>query len=328
MSKLFVHLGKAGKPVKMKNMENHNLRKKDCPNADSERSHLNTYEGTKDIVRFIKAKEKECNAALKKVGKRKIRKDANLLFECLVTPGDMGFYDDVDDVQFFKDVDEFFNGYFQEGCIAQKCIHRDETTIHAHYMIMPLLEEGINYNHYFGNPELCSKFQQAIYDYLTLEKGYKFDERELAKYTKRKQTELKEWRKSVGKASNMVDALTDDSKKTDYAIKGVLADEEKKTLENRINNLAMENDLLEMKVEELEEDKSKLIQENEVLKLEYESLYRGVEGALKGDRKHKKEQIDSIRRMGREIVKREREMAQQQNGNDELQKSENGELER
>lgn len=328
MSKLFARINKATKPVKMKNMENHNLRKKDCPKADMSKSNLNTYEGTKDIVKYVKAKEKECNAALKKAGKRKIRKDANLLFECVVAPGEQEFFEKYDDVKFFQDVDEFFKGYISEECIAQKSIHRDELTYHAHYLIIPYFEEGINYNKYFANPEMCSKFQQALFDYLSVQKGYEFEGRELAKNTKRKHKEVKEWYKEVGKSSNMVEALTDENKKTDYAIKGVLADSEKSSLEDKISYLSVENDLLEMKIGELEEEKAKLVQENSLLKSEYEVLYRGVESALKGDRKHKKEQIENIKNIGRITVKKEREMLQEQRKDDEIQKTENGELER
>lgn len=328
MSKLFARINKATKAVKMKNMENHNLRKKDCPKADKEKSNMNTYEGTKDIVKYVKAKEKECNAALKKAGKRKIRKDANLLFECVVAPGEQEFFEKYDDTKFFQDVDEFFKGYISEECIAQKSIHRDELTYHAHYLIIPYYEEGINYNKYFANPEMCSKFQQALFDYLSVEKGYEFEERELAKNTKRKHKEVKEWYKEVGKSSNMVEALTDENKKTDYAVKGVLADSEKKSLEDKISSLTMENDLLEMKVEELEEDKAKLERENGLLRSEYEILYKGVYDVVKGDKKHKKEQIESIKNIGRGVVRKEREILQEQKKNEELQKGENGELER
>lgn len=288
MSKLFAKIKKATKPVKMKNMENHNLRIKDCPKVDESKSHLNTYEGTKDIVKYVKAKEKECNAALKKAGKRKIRKDANLLFECVVAPGEQEFFDRYDDVQFFADVDEFFNSYIKDGCIAQKSIHRDESTYHAHYLIIPYYEEGINYNKYFANPEMCSEFQQALFDHLTIVKGYEFEERELAKHTKRKHKEVKEWYKEVGKASNMVDALTNDEKMTQYAIKGVQADMEKKGLQDKIIDLTERNEVLEA--------------ENKRLKSEYNALYVGIESIAKGDKKTKEQQIEQLKRNGRYII--------------------------
>lgn len=278
MTKLFAKIKKATKPVKMKNMENHNLRKKDCPKADKDREHLNDYYGTKDIVKYVKAKEKECNAALKKAGKRKIRKDANLLFECVVAPGEQEFFQKYDDNEFFADVDEFFNKYIQDGCIAQKCIHRDESTYHAHYLIIPFYEEGINYNKYFANPEMCSQFQQALYDYLTIEKRYEFEERELAKHTKRKHKEVKEWYKEVGKSSNMVEALTDDNKRTEYAIKGVQADTEKKTLQDKINSLSIENSVLSLENDRLQAEK-------EEMEEKYIGLKKGVMQATKGNKK-------------------------------------------
>lgn len=310
MSKLFAKIKKATKPVKMKNMENHNLRKKDCPKADAEKSHLNTYEGTKDIVKYVKAKEKECNAALKANGKRKIRKDANLLFECVVAPGEQEFFDKYDDTKFFGDVDEFFKGYISENCIAQKCIHRDETTNHAHYLIIPFYEEGINYNKYFANPEMCSQFQQALYDYLTIEKGYEFEERELSKNTKRKHKEVKEWYKEVGKASNMVEALTDDNKRTNYAIKGVQADMEKKGLQEKIYDLSLEN-------EELKYKNENLVGENERLKAEYEVLYTGIESVIKGDKKHKKQQMEQLKRNGRYLIQQQRQKREKEQEHEE-----------
>lgn len=309
MSKLFARINKAGKPVKMKNMENHNLRKKDCPKADKEKEYLNSYEGTKDIVKYVKAKEKECNAALKANGKRKIRKDANLLFECVVAPGEQEFFDKYNDNEFFADVDEFFNRYIKDGCIAQKSIHRDESTYHAHYLIIPYFEEGINYNKYFANPEMCSQFQEDLYNFL-IEKGYDFDERELAKNTKRKHKEVKEWYKEVGKASNMVEALTDDNKRTNYAIKGVQADTEKKVLQEKIYDLSLEN-------EELKYENENLVGENERLKAEYEVLYTGIESIIKGDKKHKKQQMEQLKRNGRYLIQQQRQKREKEQEHEE-----------
>lgn len=311
MTKLFAKIKKATKPVKMKNMENHNLRIKDCPKVDAEKSHLNTYEGTKDIVKYVKAKEKECNAALKKAGKRKIRKDANLLFECVVAPGEQEFFDRYNDNEFFADVDEFFNGYIKDGCIAQKCIHRDESTYHAHYLIIPYWEEGINYNKYFANPEMCSQFQQALYDYLTIEKGYEFDERELAKNTKRKHKEVKEWYKEVGKSSNMVEALTDDNKRTEYAIKGVQADTEKKTLQDKINSLSIENSVLSLENDRLQTEK-------EEIEEKYMGLKKGVMQATKGNEKF----VDEMEHWGIHQLRIEKEKEEKERNKDYVKEEE------
>lgn len=305
MSKLFARINKAGKPVKMKNMENHNLRKKDCPKADINKSHLNTYEGTKDIVKYVKAKEKECNAALKANGKRKIRKDANLLFECVVAPGEQEFFERYNDNEFFADVDEFFNGYIKDGCIAQKSIHRDESTYHAHYLIIPFYEEGINYNKYFANPEMCSEFQQSLFDFLVQEKGYDFDNRELAKHTKRKHKEVKEWYKEVGKSSDMVEALTNDQKRDEYAIKGVQADTEKKTLQDKINNLSMENSVLIIENDRIEKEK-------EEIKEKYEGLKKGVMKAIRNDN----EFLEKMENWGIHQLRIEREKEEKEHNKD------------
>lgn len=284
--KLAVKISKAHGSNAITAKEIHNARMHDTPNSycknDKSREHLNEYTGArpgellKTVNEFVENKNKE----LKANGFRKIRKDANVVFEVIVTSG-QEFFKSHDDGKFFEDVDDFLKWYFGDECIAAKYIHRDETTPHCHYMVYPTLElekGGINYNHYFGKRWKCSEFQQQIYDYMTEVKGYDFDERTRKKDTVEKYKDNLEWSKRVSEAQDFV-ALSDASKRADYAIKGVMAEETEKRLTGRIKELNNENEELRDEITYLKEDNEmnlKIINEAGEYKKKYYGLKKGV----------------------------------------------------
>lgn len=284
--KLAVKISKAHGSNAITAKEVHNARMHDTPNSycknDKSREHLNTYEaptpGTllETVNKFVEEKNKE----LKANGKRKIRKDANVVFEVIVTSG-QEFFKNNDDTKFFKDTDDFFKWYFGDDCIAAKYIHRDETTPHAHYMIYPTIElekGGINYNHYFGKRWKCSEFQQQIYDYMTQVKGYEFEERTLKKDVVKNYADNLEWSKRVSESKDAL-ALMDEQTKADYAIKGVMAEDTENRLTRRIKTLREEKEALEERITYLEEDNEinlRIIRDSAEYKNKYYGLKKGV----------------------------------------------------
>lgn len=284
--KLAVKISKAKDSNAIVAKEAHNARLYDTPNShcknDKEREYLNEYHGAspgtllETVNQFVEEKNKE----LKSIGKRKIRKDANVVFEVIVTSGP-NFFKNHDDTKFFNDVDDFFLSHFGNDCIAAKYIHRDETTPHAHYMIYPTVElekGGINFNHYFGKRWKCSEFQQQIYDYMTKEKGYEFDERTLKKDTVEKYADNLEWSKRVSESKDAV-SLMDEQTKADYSIKGVMAEDTENRLTRRIKTLREEKEALQERITYLEEDNEinmKIINDSAEYKNKYYSLKKGV----------------------------------------------------
>lgn len=252
-NKLVAKISKANDSNKITGKESHNLRlyyKKGDKAFDKrmhpENEHMNEYSGAvgkgellKAVNRFVDDKNKE----LKANGFRKIRKDANKVFELIVSSGPE-FFKVHDDSKFYDDVDDFLKTHFSEDCIAARYIHRDEKTSHAHYMVYPttsLDKGGINYNKFFGTKGLCSKFQQDIYDYMVYEKGYAFDER-----TRKidKQITYKsnlEWSESVDRAREEVNWMNDKDLR-EYAVKGVLLEEKVDKLE--AHNVKLRNGIV------------------------------------------------------------------------------------
>lgn len=307
MSKLFAKIEKATTPGKMAAKEQHNLRIKPCDKADKNREHLNEYTGTGEIVKFIKAKEKTFNKALKDAGKRKIRKDANKVFEVVIAPSSNEFFELNDEKDFWNNCDSFFEKFIGEGCIAQKSIHRDEHTNHAHYMLMPLFEEGLNYNKYFPDAQACEDFQEALYSYMTIEKGYDFEERDKAKDSRREHVRVTDWYKKVNRAMDTVEALNEDNI-ADYAVKGVLADVDVE----RANKRVIEAN---KRVNKLEEDNMELSIENMELSDKYNHLYQGVLDVVKD-----KKSVAQIERDGkRHFIEKEKERIKEVAIDDDLE---------
>lgn len=147
---------------------------------DPARSHLN-----RELVRHGEY-ESEIQARIDAgyAGSRKIRKDAVRLVEGIVTASPEWF-----EIASKKDVDRFFNlskafveKEFGKSNLIHFTIHQDETTIHAHFGVVPLRNGKLSFKEFFAGKNDLSKFQDRFYESVTkefgLERGAKRDERE------------------------------------------------------------------------------------------------------------------------------------------------------
>lgn len=310
-------------PMTAKQMHNRRESKNISSVSRPERTHENIYLGEKNIKKFIEKKLDEVNKNLKAQGKRRIRKDANLLFEMVVS-ADGDFFKRNDANQYFNDAREFVEKYFGKDSVVSDCRHFDEKTEHQHMLIMPLWEGAFNYNHYFHGRDSLSEFQGAMYNFMTNEKGYGFENRVLASESRKKHQSSLEWSKRVQKNSSMIDAL-DPKKQKDLALKGVIAEEEINVLHKSIEGL---NKRIEDLEDEVIDTKRKLYDTER----KYKSLAYGAFNIFKGDKVHKSRQVQVLESQGRKfletIEQKEREEQEQKViapkektiGNDELER--------
>lgn len=296
--------------------EAHNRRTKNCQKADKSLSHLNTYEGVNGVTKHVNALEKQLNKNLKAQGKRAIRKDAVKLIEIVVS-SDLDFFEKNDAMQYFRDADEFFDQFWGEGNTIQKSVHMDEKTPHAHYFVTPIRDGKFNYSSFINGRDDLSKFQSEMYSFMVA-KGYDFEERDLAKVTGKEHEKTRDWSKRVQKVEDMVN-LMDEQKRADYAVKGVLAEQDKESLYNRLEHLTEAN-------MELQSDNINLELENMELDTKYKNLYTGVLDIVK-DKKNVKKIENDGRKLNAELEHKRIAIEQEQEKQQEKQKDVDMELE-
>lgn len=141
----------------LKGMQFHNQRERESktnPDIDSERSELNY-----DLVNPEKI---DYNKRVKeiiedqKTGTRKIRKDAVLVNELLVT-SDRGFFDRLDPQEqkrFFEESHKLFSERYGEQNIAYATVHNDELTPHMHVGVVPMRDGKLQGKNVFNRIEL------------------------------------------------------------------------------------------------------------------------------------------------------------------------------
>lgn len=323
MSKIAMRIEKAGtasnmQPMVIKQQHNRRENKNITSVSRPERAKENLYLGEKNIKRFIEKKLDEVNKNLKAQGKRRIRKDANLLFEMVVS-ADGDFFKSNDANKYFDDAKEFAEKYFGEGSVISDCRHFDEKTEHQHMLIMPLWEGAFNYNHYFHGRDSLSEFQGAMYSFMTNEKGYDFKNRVLASESRKKHLSSLEWSKQVQKNADMVNALDPKNQKA-LAIKGALAQEEINVLQKSIEGL-------NKRIEDLEDEVIDTKRRSYEFESKYKNLRCGVYNMFKGDKNHKMQELDKLERFGEKLyLQREKEKQkviapkEKTIGNDELER--------
>lgn len=144
----------------------HNLREIPCtPNISAERSHLNEVLLGPTTAKAVKAHFKAMLAA---AGIKKLRKDAVLIIEAIVSlPA--GVHDP--DLQYFKASLAWIEERFGQGNILSATLHNDESAQHMHVLIVPLVNGAMNGSDLLGGPHhikaLQRHFRQAMRPALT-----------------------------------------------------------------------------------------------------------------------------------------------------------------
>jgi hypothetical protein len=128
----------------VKGIQIHDQREKEFshtnPDIDFSKSDLNVDLYNNENVNFnhkVKEHIQELNLP------RKIRKDAIVMCQCLVT-SDKSFFDNLSPVEqniFFKDSFNFIKERYGEKNIISATVHYDETTPHMHVNFVPITED-------------------------------------------------------------------------------------------------------------------------------------------------------------------------------------------
>lgn len=238
--------------------EKHNLRKKTVLGAN----------GSKDIevlgrtglVEYIKKLEEEMNIK----NKRKTRKDAIRAIEVLFT-SDRTFFEKNNDNEYFNECIKWLADIFGESNIQLICKHNDESTKHLHCILTTIKDGKFNYSAFIDGRQDLRKLQDSFYEKVGkkfgLERGAKVE------ITGAVHKSNNEWNKNVSTIRSYAAAL-DESKRLDYAIKGVLADEEIKKYKFKIDGLLIEN--------------QRLKEENKTISKRYMGLKRGLKEIARG----------------------------------------------
>lgn len=116
--------------------------------------------------------EKEISARLEHV-KRKVRKDAVVLVEGLITASPQWFdgHTDDDAKAFFADAKNFVEDYFGKENLLHFTIHADESTPHVHFGATPIKDGSLSWKKFFGNKNDLTKFQDSFYEQVSKKYG-------------------------------------------------------------------------------------------------------------------------------------------------------------
>lgn len=184
----------------LKGMQFHNQRERESrtnPDIDSERTELN-YD-------LVNARYIDYNKRVKeiidsqKTGTRKMRKDAVLVNELVIT-SDRDFFDKLspeEEKRFFEESFKLFSERYGKQNVAYAMVHLDEKTPHLHLGIVPMRDGKLQGKNVFNRQELLwlqDKFPEHMREQgFELERGEKGSDREHIEMAKfKKQTLSKE----------------------------------------------------------------------------------------------------------------------------------------
>lgn len=260
----------------LRERERHNTRNKTVLNADNSKNIK--IEGKVNLVPKVQALEKQLN----KINKRKTRKDAIRVIEILFT-SDKQFFNRVDGEQYFELCKDWLKETFGEFNILQSVIHLDEECEHMHCILTTVKDNKFNYSAYVGGRQDLRALQDSFHkkvECLGLQRGQK------SEITQSKYTQTKEWHKKVQKAEEKVKALNPENR-FNFAIKGVLAEEEQERLQSKINILTTDNTKLKTELKEV-------IEKERNTALDLQALKNYNRKFIEGNRVEKEKRIDDI----------------------------------
>lgn len=235
--------------------------------------------------------EKEIAARLEQV-KRKVRKDAVVLVEGLITASPQWFDDHTDDDAraFFADAKNFVEDYFEKDNLLHFTIHADESTPHVHFGVTPIKNGSLSWKKFFGNKNDLTKFQDSFYERVS--KRYGMERGEVGSGTRHysvrdyKSQELRKLDREIDAAKDLLESLQDQE---------IDAEQEVKSLERTIGAVeagtaelteafgaSREASKIEIENRELEARGRALELENRGLRERAEQLEQQVEHELGG----------------------------------------------
>lgn len=141
----------------LKGMQFHNQRERESktnPDIDKERSHLNYDLVNQQNIDYNKRVKEIIET--QKTGTRKVRKDAVLVNELLIT-SDNNFFERLDPQQhekFFKESYKLFAERYGQQNIAYATVHNDEKTPHMHIGVVPMRDGKLQGKNVFNRQEL------------------------------------------------------------------------------------------------------------------------------------------------------------------------------
>jgi hypothetical protein len=141
----------------LKGIQFHNQRERESqtnPDIDKERSYLNYDLVNSENVDYNKRVKEIIEN--QKTGTRKIRKDAVMVNELLIT-SDKSFFDHLDPQQhqkFFKEGYKLFEERYGQQNIAYATVHNDEKTPHMHIGVVPMRDGKLQSKNVFNRQEL------------------------------------------------------------------------------------------------------------------------------------------------------------------------------
>lgn len=271
----------------LKGIQFHNQREKESktnPDIDKSKSAFNY-----DLINSNKV---DYNKQVKKIiesqkeGTRKIRKDAVLVNEFLVT-SDKPFFEKLTPVQekaFFKESAEFFKKRYGEQNIAFATVHIDEKTPHIHIGVVPMREGKLQGKNVFNRKELLAiqeefpKHMQTFgFDLQRGELGSKAEHIEIQRLkamTVREEVQRLEYaRESIKEDVQGLLKAVEDVKKVDEVQieRGGLFDRRSVKIDSEdleaIKALAKVSEVLKTQNKHLKSDLEKTIEQNSVLKM-------------------------------------------------------------
>lgn len=252
----------------------HNKRIRNVKNADKERECLNTsITYVDDIKKHVKGLDK----VHKKTTGKRARKDAVRIIEVIMT-SDKNFFERVNDSEYFEACRKWLVEVFGEENILSMDIHRDERTPHVHFLVVPMKDGKYACKQIINGRNAVRGLQNSFFEAV---KDFGLERGELVEYTNAKHKSSLQFAEDVQNGKETVIEMNERERES-YAIYGAMAKEE---------------------IKELKEENKKLKVERDMYKEQFESLCVGVGSLIKGDRKHKEENLRSMIAQGRQIRK-------------------------
>lgn len=286
----------------LKGIQFHNQRERDSktnPDINLAKTHLN-YELHNDGPIDYNKRVKEIIESQKE-GTRKIRKDAVLVNEFLVT-SDRKFFDELSpdrEKEFFKESLAFFKERYGEQNIAFATVHVDEKTPHMHVGIVPMRDGKLQGKNVFNRQELLA-IQDEFPKHMRskgfdLERGEKGSDREHIATERFKAQTIRE---EVQSLETERETLQKDVEGLLKAVEGVkVAD----NLEIKENTPLFGPKTVKLAAEEFEGIKT-LAKSSEVLKTRNTRLQREIE-SLQIENSYLKKRTSSLAKKNEELLK-------------------------
>lgn len=287
----------------LKGIQFHNQRERESntnSDIDKSKSHLNY-----DLVNEQKIDyNKRVKAIIdsQKTSERKIRKDAVLVNELLIT-SDSDFFKDMsldEQKRFFKESLEVFEERYGKQNIAYATVHLDEKTPHLHVGVVPMRDGKLQSKNVFNRQELLwlqeefpKKMQSLGFNLKRGERGSDREHIETAKF--KRMTLEKEVNQLLEKKEQLLEVVPEEpievpilKKETEKIKIGLLKSEERETgnvvlskeqydsLTEQVNAAAMiKKDYEKLKNTDLYQENKSLKDSLEIVSNEYKNTYKG-----------------------------------------------------